>query len=82
MEERHWEAFAGGGSRPPAAVSGLGVARSRLSISRSRYQRAFFRSSIALAFRSARQIYLTAFPRLKPMCSVIVMHSTPDGWAV
>src|SRR5690554_449445 len=43
---------------------------SRLRISRSIYHRAFRRSSRASCFRSARQMYFTALPRQKFMCSV------------
>lgn len=50
------------------------------AISRSRYHRAFFRSSICAPLSPARQMYFTAFPRLKFIHSVIWMHSTPDGW--
>jgi hypothetical protein len=54
-----------------------------LSISRLMYHADFFRSSIGSSdFRPARQMYFTALPALKVMCSVIVMHSTPDGCAV
>ena len=50
------------------------------SISRLTYQAAFSRSTSAASdFRPDRQMYLTAFPRLKFICSVTVMHSTPDG---
>ena len=35
-----------------------------------------------LSFKSARQIYFIALPRQNPMCSVIVIHSTPEGWEV
>src|SRR5690606_22546382 len=52
---------------------------SRFAISLSRYQRAFFKSSIASFFKSQRHAYLTTFPRLNPMCSVTWMHSMPDG---
>jgi hypothetical protein len=34
--------------------------------------------NLALPFSSARQMYFSALPRLKPMCSVICMHSIPD----
>jgi hypothetical protein len=37
---------------------------------------------ISSPFKPHRQRYLTALPMLNEKCSVIVMHSTPDGWAV
>src|SRR4051812_15625577 len=56
---------------------------SKRATSRLKYQTAFCRSVIgSSAFSPARQIYFTALPRLKFICSVTVMHSTPDGWAL
>jgi hypothetical protein len=52
------------------------------SISRSMYQRAFFKSCTGSPFSPARHRYFMALPRQKFMCSVIWMHSTPDGWPV
>jgi hypothetical protein len=52
------------------------------SISRSKYHRAFFKSSILSPFSPARQMYFMALPRQKFMCSVTVMHSTPLGCVV
>src|SRR5262252_833830 len=67
------------------AVGGIGhhlpFTFSSRAISRSRYQRAFLRSSSPGPFSPARQTYLTTLPRQKFMCSVISMHSTPEGCA-
>ena len=49
----------------------------RRVISRSRYHRAFSRSSMVFPFSSALQMYFTALPRQKLMCSVTVMHYSP-----
>jgi hypothetical protein len=51
-----------------------------LAISRSRYHRAFSRSSMSLPLWSARQMYLIALPREKDIHSTTSMHSMPDPW--
>ena len=51
-------------------------------ISLSIYHLALRKSSICLPFREDRHIYFTALPRLKVICSVISIHSTPEGCVV